>query len=158
MIKQTTPFVCSPYTCRGNGMGEWVAAEYRKAFPLQIWLFNPWTAQARDTEAINADPYGHEIVPPGEVADFTPHFDALQKAEALFAPPPIISALDVQQGGDHYKKLKIQPIEYIHANNLPFAEGCVVKYVTRWRDKDGIKDLKKAKHFLELLIELESRA
>jgi len=68
-----------------------------------------------------------------------------------------MSALDTQQGGDHYKKLKIQPIEYIHANSLPFAEGSVVKYVTRWRDKGGIKDLEKAKHFLELLIELETR-
>ena len=48
-------------------------------------------------------------------------------------------------------------IEYIHANGIPFAEGCVIKYVSRWRDKGGIKDLEKAKHFLELLIELETR-
>jgi hypothetical protein len=68
------------------------------------------------------------------------------------------SALRVQAGGDHYKNLKIQPVEYIHANNLPFVEGCVVKYVTRWRCKGGLEDLRKAKHFLELLIELETRA
>jgi hypothetical protein len=67
------------------------------------------------------------------------------------------SALEVQAGGDHYKNLKIQPIEYIHANNLPFVEGCVVKYVTRWRCKGGLEDLRKAKHFLELLIELEMK-
>jgi hypothetical protein len=67
------------------------------------------------------------------------------------------SALDVQVTGDHYKSLKIQPIEYIHANGIPFAEGSVIKYVTRWRDKGGIKDLEKARHFLDLLIELESR-
>jgi len=66
------------------------------------------------------------------------------------------SALDVQEGGDHYKKLKIQPIEYIHANSIPFAEGSVIKYVTRWRDKGGIKDLEKARHFINLLIELET--
>ncbi len=72
-------------------------------------------------------------------------------------PAPSQSALQVQQGGDHYKKLKIQPIEYIHANGIPFAEGNVIKYVTRWRDKGGIKDLEKAKHFIELLIELETR-
>jgi hypothetical protein len=72
-------------------------------------------------------------------------------------PKPAASALDVQQGGDHYKKLKIQPIEYIHANGIPFAEGSIIKYVTRWRDKDGIKDLKKARHFLDMLIELETR-
>ena len=68
-----------------------------------------------------------------------------------------MSALSTQVAGDHYKSLKIQPIEFIHANNIPFAEGSVIKYVTRWRDKGGIKDLEKAKHFLELLIELECR-
>ncbi|EJN31910.1 DUF3310 domain-containing protein [Pseudomonas sp. GM78] len=66
-----------------------------------------------------------------------------------------MSALGKQVSGGHYKSLKIQPIEYIHANGIPFAEGSVIKYVTRWRDKGGIADLEKAKHFLELLIELE---
>lgn len=65
-------------------------------------------------------------------------------------------ALDVQVGGDHYKKLKIQPVEYIHANNLGYFEGNVVKYVTRWRDKNGIADLEKAKHYIDLLIEQET--
>jgi hypothetical protein len=67
------------------------------------------------------------------------------------------NALEKQEGGNHYKGYSIQPIEYIHANNIPFAEGSVIKYVTRWRDKNGVADLKKAIHFLELLIELESR-
>lgn len=65
------------------------------------------------------------------------------------------SALDVQEGGGHYKDLKIQPVEYIHANNLPFIEGCVVKYVSRHRAKNGAQDIKKAIHFLNLLLELE---
>ena len=65
-------------------------------------------------------------------------------------------ALDVQVGGDHYKKLKIQPIEYIHANQLPYCEANVVKYISRWRDKGGIKDLEKVKHYVDLIIELES--
>lgn len=65
--------------------------------------------------------------------------------------------LSMQEGGSHYKDLKIQPIEYIHANGIPFAEGSVIKYVTRWRAKGGIKDLEKARHFLDLLIELESK-
>lgn len=67
------------------------------------------------------------------------------------------NALEKQEGGNHYKGYSIQPIEYIHANNIPFAEGSVIKYVTRWRDKNGVADLKKAIHFIELLIELESR-
>lgn len=66
------------------------------------------------------------------------------------------NALQVQKGGTHYKRFKIQPIEYIHANNIPFTEGNIIKYITRWRFKDGIKDLEKAKHCIDLLIELEN--
>lgn len=69
-----------------------------------------------------------------------------------------MSALETQIAGTHYKLMKIQPIEFIHANGIPFAEGSVIKYVTRWRDKGGIADLEKAKHFIELLIELETKA
>jgi hypothetical protein len=65
--------------------------------------------------------------------------------------------LQKQEGGDHYKKLKIQPVEYIYANNIPFIEGSIIKYVSRWRDKGGVQDLKKAVHFLDLLIELENK-
>lgn len=66
-----------------------------------------------------------------------------------------MSALDQQPGGDHYKGRTIQPIQYIHANGLDFCEGNVIKYVTRWRAKNGLQDLLKAKHYIELLIELE---
>lgn len=62
-----------------------------------------------------------------------------------------------QIGGDHYKKQAIQPWDYITANNIPYLEGNVIKYVSRWRDKGGIADLEKAKHYIEKLIELESR-
>lgn len=65
------------------------------------------------------------------------------------------NALRVQEGGDHYKNLKIQPVEFIHANSLGFIEGCVVKYVSRYKRKNGLEDLKKARHFLDLLIQLE---
>lgn len=67
------------------------------------------------------------------------------------------SALQVQVGGGHYKGMKIQPVEFIHANGIPFIEGCVIKYVSRWRQKGGVADLEKARHFLDLLIELEAR-
>lgn len=65
--------------------------------------------------------------------------------------------LDTQVGGNHYKNLAIQPVEYIFKNNLGYFEGCVIKYVTRWKDKGGVQDLEKAKHFLELLIELQEQ-
>lgn len=69
-----------------------------------------------------------------------------------------MSALDIQVGGDHYKSKAIQPVEYIHANGLGFCEGNVVKYVTRWKEKNGVKDLEKARHYLDILIQLESRS
>lgn len=66
-----------------------------------------------------------------------------------------MKALDTQEGGSHYKNLAIQPVEYIHANNLGYCEANVVKYITRWRTKNGIEDLRKAKHYIDLLIQLE---
>ena len=68
------------------------------------------------------------------------------------------SALDTQVGGGHYKGKTIQPVQYIHANNLGFCEGNVVKYITRWREKAGLQDLQKVKHYVDLLIELETKA
>lgn len=67
------------------------------------------------------------------------------------------TALDKQVAGDHYKNLAIQPVEFIHANSIGYFEGNVIKYVSRWRQKNGIADLEKAKHYIELLIELENR-
>ena len=66
-----------------------------------------------------------------------------------------VSALDKQVSGSHYKDKGIQPISYIHANNLGFCEGNVIKYVTRHKDKNGRADIEKAIHYLELLLELE---
>jgi hypothetical protein len=66
-----------------------------------------------------------------------------------------VSAFNVQVGGSHYKEMAIQPIEYILANKLGFAEGTVIKYVSRWRAKGGIDDLRKARHVLDMLIESE---
>ena len=69
----------------------------------------------------------------------------------------MMSALDEQEGGNHYKGLAIQPVEYIHRNGIGYIEGNVIKYVSRWRSKNGIADLKKARHYIDLLIELEGK-
>jgi hypothetical protein len=67
-----------------------------------------------------------------------------------------MSALDKQVSGNHYKQFEIQPIEFITKNNIPFIEGNIIKYICRWRDKNGIEDLDKVIHYVELLKELES--
>lgn len=69
--------------------------------------------------------------------------------------PDTVNPLSKQIAGNHYKDLPIQPVEYIHANNIGYFEGNVIKYVSRWRAKAGLADLEKAKHYIELLIELE---
>jgi hypothetical protein len=58
-----------------------------------------------------------------------------------------------QIGGNHYKKYKIQPTEFCIKNNIGFCEGNIIKYVLRFRDKNGIEDLKKAQHYINLLID-----
>lgn len=63
--------------------------------------------------------------------------------------------LDVQVGGQHYKDCKIQPVEFMHANGMGYCEGAVVKYITRYKKKNGLQDLLKARHFIDLLISLE---
>ena len=68
-----------------------------------------------------------------------------------------MTALNKQVAGDHCKDQPIQPVEYIHANAIGYFEGNVIKYVSRWRKKNGLADLEKAKHYIELLIELENR-
>lgn len=66
-------------------------------------------------------------------------------------------SLSKQEGGTHYKDLPIQPVEYIYANAIGYFEGNVIKYVSRWRKKGGIDDLRKARHYIDMLIELEIR-
>ena len=57
-------------------------------------------------------------------------------------------------GGSHYKDQAIQPWDYIASNGLGYLEGNIVKYVSRWQSKGGLEDLKKARHYLEKLIEV----
>lgn len=58
-----------------------------------------------------------------------------------------------QVAGEHYKKRAIQPIEYIIANDLPFCEGNIVKYVTRHQDKGGREDIEKLIQYAQFLLE-----
>lgn len=65
--------------------------------------------------------------------------------------------MEEQTSPNYYTKKAIQPIEYIRSNNLDFFEGNVFKYITRYKSKNGLEDLKKAKHYLEMIIEHEER-
>jgi len=60
---------------------------------------------------------------------------------------------DTQVGGNHYKKMKIQPAEFIEQNGLSYLQGNAIKYICRFREKNGVEDLRKAKHYIDMLIE-----
>ena len=69
-----------------------------------------------------------------------------------------VKATDTQIGGDHHTKLAIQPMRYSMENRLDALQHTVIKYVTRFRDKNGIEDLEKAKHCIDMLIEYEKES
>jgi hypothetical protein len=64
------------------------------------------------------------------------------------------NALDIQVGGNHYKEVKIQPVQFAEHNDLSFCEGNVIKYIVRSRKKNGLQDMQKAGHYLQLLAQL----
>ena len=70
-------------------------------------------------------------------------------------PSNMSEANKTQVAGSHYKQKSIQPWDYIAANELGYFEGNIVKYVSRWRDKGGVDDLRKAQHYLQKLIEMQ---
>ena len=73
------------------------------------------------------------------------------KVTAFVTPDPLMR----QEGGEHYKCMRIQPVEFVHANNIPYREGCAIKYLCRHKAKGGVVDLLKAKHYIDLIISLE---
>ena len=82
----------------------------------------------------------------------TPSIDAVSTPEEEEAFNAIANAQQV--GGTHYKDKAIQPWDYIASNDMGYLEGNVVKYVSRWKEKGGVQDLKKAMHYLTKLIEV----
>ena len=70
--------------------------------------------------------------------------------------PVIISKPeDTQIGGNHYKKYKISPMEFLHINKIPVLEAGIIKYVIRHKDKNGKEDLLKARHIIDCLIQFD---
>ena len=79
-----------------------------------------------------------------------------KRNQAKYIPPSSLgesNSYDNQVGGNHYSNFKIQPSQFINANNLPFAEGNAIKYICRHKYKGKKEDLKKAIHYVEMIIE-----
>lgn len=94
--------------------------------------------------------YTEEVNEEGFVDDFT---EGLVEGEDIL--DGILSQFARQEGGQHYSKQSIQPLQYILANDLDFCQGNVVKYVTRFRDKNEVEDLQKVIHYTQILLESE---
>lgn len=112
------------------------------------WIAPPFSKLERDSFGIHT----------AEVCSNWKHSLAVRQVVTKPVKPDAEpSALDIQVGGDHYKKLKIQPMEYSMANDLDACQHTAIKYITRFRDKGGIADLRKAIHTIEMLIQFEER-
>lgn len=103
----------------------------------------------------------------GSLATSEPTFQSV--GEYKFQPPPVYKSIQIpdpyaepakpkidpdkrQVGGDHYKKLKMQPIELVMQNDMGFCEGSAIKYICRHTGKGGADDIRKAIHYLQLLL------
>jgi len=120
-----------------------IVQRFDVSFPYAYTVMKKATREVEMTEAVRKLP----VMVPADVENEEGNFPT--------ETPVPVNALDVQVSGDHYKSMKIQPVEFITANKLSFLEGCIVKRISRWRSKDGLRDLEKIKHEVDLLIELE---
>lgn len=101
----------------------------------EIPIGSIWTVSKVDGTYIYLDEFG-------EGTEWFPHkFKLVQDQTQVYNP------LVAQEGGGHYKNRGIQPLEYTMQNNLSFCEGNVVKYISRYKSKNGIEDLAKVIHY-----------
>ncbi len=129
-----------------------IACEYKPKDGAQTTAKPTWSGDVSEPSASDGAFVAGAL--PGSVRWLSPEEHEKRISEAT-ANAMLASAFEKQEGGSHYRTMKIQPVEYIHKNGIGFVEGAVVKYVSRWRAKGGVADLKKARHMLDLLIEME---
>lgn len=131
--------------CDGTGLGPFEIDELKAAgYIAYDPQNNSWFVTATGRVALRPSL--------GEDSDQCPDDDSYLPPKQVLSPT---SALDKQEGGNHYKGCTIQPIEYIHANKLGYIEGNVVKYITRHTSKGGAGDVRKAIHYCELVLQLQ---
>lgn len=93
-------------------------------------------------------------IPPFKWPDYCDKAQTQEKLNLLDAKQT--QANEKQVGGKHYKQFKYQPWDVVVDWNLGYLDGTALKYIARWKDKNGLEDIKKAIHFLEKLLEVES--
>lgn len=123
--------------------------------PLNLWNYkNYMDREYIDAPKLSQAEYDAQVAKKQQwVKDQT--IQAMRQ-DAKLVGAASINVNAIQYGGNHYKSKAIQPWDYVAANNLGYFEGSIIKYVSRWKDKNGIEDLHKARHFLDKLIEVAS--
>ena len=107
-----------------------------------------WTSPSGVEQCVNID-----ITYEGDNVQYKGQPDGYHESVRGSSPSP----KSTQVGGNHYSKMKIQPIDFITANGIGYIEGNIIKYVCRYKSKNGVEDLKKAQHYLQMLIDQEER-
>jgi len=131
-------------------MNEWIKNEGKQ--PVDDAVIVEVALKSSDTEMGYAKDFRWDRC--GRLTDIQ-LYRIVNQSKATTTAPDILAANDIQISGTHYKSKAIQPWDYIASNGLGFFEGNIVKYVTRWKDKGGVDDLKKAQHYLQKLIEIQ---
>ena len=104
---------------------------------------------------VSSEPLVHLCEFPTEGGFYADRFVLVSPYTTLTTSNSNQPGTSIQIGGSHYKDLPIQPVEFITKNNLTYLQGNVIKYITRYKNKNGLEDLKKAKHYIDLIIEME---
>lgn len=126
-------------------VGEWFTV-IRETRAIPDERYDPWK--------VRSPQYAPAMKIEEQAARLHPPIDYSKDAESQYAAKAM-KPLEAQVGGDHYKSMKIQPVEYIHANKLGWCEANIVKYITRWRQKGQGTDIDKVIHYAQLLKQLE---
>lgn len=108
-----------------------------------------------DSVQVKIDPNGEWVYVDHTAVDWSNVYRWRLGPGPVRTTPAEPAPLDVQVGGGHYKGMKIQPVEYIHANGLGYLEGNVIKYISRHGSKNGAEDVRKALHYSQLILQLQ---
>lgn len=132
-------------------------------YKIGDWIRTKWgcngVTQYGSYQVIDVDPFRETVSfrdDDGHVRTWKFHcVNKLPEASKVAETEPKETVLSTQVGGDHYKSMGIQPVDYIHANNLDYFEGNIVKYITRHRAKGGRRDIEKLIHYAQMILERE---
>ncbi|WP_255032313.1 DUF3310 domain-containing protein [Bordetella genomosp. 1] len=153
----TLPILCNPADgspCRP--CSPFTAGEYRAAHPHALWQFNPWTGERRDSRDIDTDPQGRAIVPLGEIR--RARSAKTGRPELQEMPAAAAAAVNMVDHPPHYTAGGVECIDALAAATADLSgieavcTANAIKYLWRWKRKNGVEDLRKARWYISRLL------